>query len=1041
MKIFKVSILILFSIYSLVFSQERKKYYLANDEHTDYMWTADAETYRQAFLEMIEYYMDLAESTSTEISDHQSRFNCDGSFWMWTYEKNRTQAQFERFIQKVKSGHLSVPLTALVSCYGGVPAEAVIRGMYYAGKIEREYDLRFKMAVSMENQTLPYGLGALWAGSGAEYSWKGICGCASHIPDAWDREHDIYWWVGPDDSRILMKWNSLVTHSASDIGGYAEAMGPHDAIYLTESNQDFLNRWPYSIIGAFGHGGDYLKTTTDVFVQIAKSFTNDNRQVIVSNEIDFFEDFKSVYGEDLPSVSCSFGNEWDLYCASLAEVSATVKRALQKLRIAESMAAIITTIDPNLISINTQERDQAWMNLGLYWEHDWTADGPVGRDAREQWQRELTVQISAYAESLYQQVMQKFGGLVKNNSSGKRFYVFNSLGRQRTDYADILYTGANDIHVVDLETSSDTPFQIIQKDGQTYLRILATDIPSVGYKVYEIQNGQGEQFANTVSAGSNVLQNSYYSVTLSSSGAITNWIDKKNNNAELVQPGMTLNSLGQGSGSITIENAGPVSATLCVESGSPLAHTTRVTLFRDVDRVDIQNEITQNFSDVTTWDFNFNLSNPVLRHEEVGAVITAKYKSEGGQYSDRNARYDWLTLNHFANFYDGNMSVTLSNSDAYFMKLGTSTSSYLDAGASSISVLAGGQVDGGWFGIMGQGGDSYFLQRFALQSSNISLDKENMNFALEHQTPLVCGYVNNGTDLPEKKYSFLEIDNSNVLLWALKPADDAADDGVITRVWNMDNTPGQFSLYFPQHSISTAEQTTHIETPIKEIVSSGQTLISSIQQQQLKTLLIKLEESSLPIEFGSFQAVQENGFIYLNWKALDAGLTYGFAVEKSINGSFFEQIGFVYVDKDETQTSAFSYVDKNPASGKQYYRIKEINIDGTFSYSSVISIENMLPHTIVLRQNYPNPFNPTTIISFDIPASLDSTEKINSSLNIYNVQGRLVKSLADGYLQPASYFVEWDGTNQNNQTVSSGIYFYVLVHGNSRVVKQLLFLR
>ncbi len=91
-----------------------------------------------------------------------------------------------------------------------------------------------------------------------------------------------------------------------------------------------------------------------------------------------------------------------------------------------------------------------------------------------------------------------------------------------------------------------------------------------------------------------------------------------------------------------------------VESGSPLVHTTRVTLFRDVDRVDIQNEITQNFSDVTTWDFNFNLSNPVLRHEEVGAVITAKYKSEGGQYSDRNARYDWLTLNHFANFYDGN---------------------------------------------------------------------------------------------------------------------------------------------------------------------------------------------------------------------------------------------------------------------------------------------------------------------------------------------------------------------------------------------------
>jgi len=64
----------------------------------------------------------------------------------------------------VKSGHISAPLTALVSCYGGQPAEAVLRGMYYSGRLERRFDYRFRLAVAMENQTQPLGLASLWAG-------------------------------------------------------------------------------------------------------------------------------------------------------------------------------------------------------------------------------------------------------------------------------------------------------------------------------------------------------------------------------------------------------------------------------------------------------------------------------------------------------------------------------------------------------------------------------------------------------------------------------------------------------------------------------------------------------------------------------------------------------------------------------------------------------------------------------------------------------------------------------------------------------------
>lgn len=138
----------------------KKRIYIAADDHTDYLWTADEETYREAFIETIDHYLQLVEDTATLPAEFQSRWNCDGSFWLWTYEKNKTAAEFELLIASIRGGHLSAPLTALASCYGGTPAEAVLRGMYYAGRIERRHDLRFPLAVAMENQTLPYGLGA-----------------------------------------------------------------------------------------------------------------------------------------------------------------------------------------------------------------------------------------------------------------------------------------------------------------------------------------------------------------------------------------------------------------------------------------------------------------------------------------------------------------------------------------------------------------------------------------------------------------------------------------------------------------------------------------------------------------------------------------------------------------------------------------------------------------------------------------------------------------------------------------------------------------
>ncbi|GAB4370427.1 MAG: hypothetical protein Kow0042_12660 [Calditrichia bacterium] len=81
---------------------------------------------------------------------------------------------------------------------------------------------------------------------------------------------------------------------------------------------------------------------------------------------------------------------------------------------------------------------------------------------------------------------------------------------------------------------------------------------------------------------------------------------------------------------------------------------------------------------------------------------------------------------------------------------------------------------------------------------------------------------------------------------------------------------------------------------------------------------------------------------------------------------------------------------------------------------------NGIPRTFTLQQNYPNPFNPSTTISFAIP------QPGRVSLIIYNPLGQVVRTLVQGYVQPGNYSVMWDGRDEAQQKVASGIYIYNL---------------
>lgn len=99
------------------------------------------------------------------------------------------------------------------------------------------------------------------------------------------------------------------------------------------------------------------------------------------------------------------------------------------------------------------------------------------------------------------------------------------------------------------------------------------------------------------------------------------------------------------------------------------------------------------------------------------------------------------------------------------------------------------------------------------------------------------------------------------------------------------------------------------------------------------------------------------------------------------------------------------------------------------------SVTDSRPSLAKLYQNYPNPVREKTMIRFAVPSNTDI------SLVVYDISGRLVKTLADGIPGAGSYFVLWNGEDSNGNEMPAGVYMYTLKAGPHTETRKLLLVR
>ncbi|MBN2829736.1 MAG: carboxypeptidase regulatory-like domain-containing protein [Candidatus Cloacimonetes bacterium] len=113
---------------------------------------------------------------------------------------------------------------------------------------------------------------------------------------------------------------------------------------------------------------------------------------------------------------------------------------------------------------------------------------------------------------------------------------------------------------------------------------------------------------------------------------------------------------------------------------------------------------------------------------------------------------------------------------------------------------------------------------------------------------------------------------------------------------------------------------------------------------------------------------------------------------------------------------------------------EETVLDYLYDFTATEEEEQPVTRT-ELNSLFPNPFNPTTTILFTLG------EKANVSLKVYDVKGRLIRKLVDEIMIPGQHYTEWNGLDENDNSVSSGIYFIHMISGKTTEVRKAVLLK
>lgn len=201
------------------------------------------------------------------------------------------------------------------------------------------------------------------------------------------------------------------------------------------------------------------------------------------------------------------------------------------------------------------------------------------------------------------------------------------------------------------------------------------------------------------------------------------------------------------------------------------------------------------------------------------------------------------------------------------------------------------------------------------------------------------------------------------------------------------------------------------------------------------TALVNDSSNVIPVELSNFSAELNAGNVSLIWQTASEINNQGFEIQRNLRNPGLKNadwatIGFVKGKGTTTEISDYSFTDNPYVSGTYSYRLKQIDYNGSFSFSKEADVQFISINDYRIEQNYPNPFNPTTTIEYRLPV------KTFVQIKLFDMLGKEIAVLVNEEKQGGIHEIEF-----NADELSSGMYIYKMITGNFEQTRKMLLIK
>ncbi len=468
------------------------------------------------------------------------RWTTDGYWVAQQYMSGRSKSNQERFLEHLKAGKIQVPAEISNQHTGNASLEGLSRALYGSYEFAKENGLEkpdtvltidvpsytWSWVSVMHNAGIKYFIGA-------SNSWR----APAMLMGKWN-ERSPFYWEGPDGGRVLMWYSRAYLQLHTLFGSPWRMASVRDAlpVFLQAYTRPDYTASTAIIMGSQLENTAFAREQTEIAGEWNKQYSWPRLQFATAR--DAMSHLDKEFAGKLPVIRGDLGPYWEDGYGSDAAYTAKHRANQSRLATAEKLSTIPALLDPGVNPDRGMLRD-AWQNQLVYDEHTWTYVGATSQPEHEQSQRQIELKRARSVEGERQidEIVQRSWGQLgafiapKENS----LLVFNPLSWERSGL--VMFDLPDGMDLVDSVSGKAVPYEVMWVGkgfalpgfgpGYRRIRFEATDIPSVGYKMYALRLGKAAQ-GESQPATTNTIENQFYRITVDpATAAVRSIYDKQ----------------------------------------------------------------------------------------------------------------------------------------------------------------------------------------------------------------------------------------------------------------------------------------------------------------------------------------------------------------------------------------------------------------------------------------------------------------------------------------------------------------------------------